>query len=1243
MAQARPKRDMSLPQLPPAAQQDDSSSSIIPRDQFTRKRIKDLHNFITQELKKRGTKTPHVFLPFRLRVDDQKLERFLATIFPNGQMIDTLNESATKRILAGFDEFTLICGLKYLWCRLPNLEIIGWDNYLHFKRLERENGYPKDAFLRLMPKCVSTRAHASIVYDFLDLLVSIASYSQYNYLSGRKISKMASMWAFNSMGNSKLAFYDATAFKENSFISGLELWKKTCIGLFHLFLAFLRAMMPDNEDQLFKGPKSLQSLLSTNSYPPPENLDSIKSVITIPCVHVKTTRRSSDPYALITKIRQNLKFDRKDEFVSVENYTILKNIFLKDSTNEIISTLTDESRRILTRISDNPIPSNYDLYPGWTKDGPPQDPDIPLFSEISITNVTLQDYYIWTWLSSLASDQSSYAKALFGRSIVVEAGLRGFQKWLILTETSISPDEYISRMKGSERPRSKSPLKREKSPLKDLPPPPGSSNGLAPPTVSKNGLLPEVSFQEEPFGMEQYTHEPDHHHHHHQGKPYQGRIGHPKPADDYSQYMRGLNDDDHMAQNFNDLNINKQSGGQQRPRPPPLDLLQQEQPLNVKKVHKKSKEPNGYSNGYSNGHFNPDHSEIPQEQYPQEALQYSAAQDYREPYDNYTTLHDRLEEPQSTEPFDNYYVPSSHHVSKPKEAKAVYDSSHKSPRRKHQDLPPAPMDNRMQDDYSGMSPASYLQEPPVSYSQEPPASHDPYLMPTSRVGNSSPHQAQEIPHAHFGDQYQHYQENHLPPQKEFDNSQFPAQNGEAIPDKPKKKKKKKKSKPKDDFAIPIDQLPEGPPPPLPAELSQQIEHQPQNGDYNNGPGAFNSATQPPPPPEKPETKGLPRHIQHPRAAVKDHQPHEHPLQQSIQIPPHDKTPGGTPSKSSLPKGVSHHNGFSLAGRSQERLHSRAHEAYTGSPPKHGAHSYMMPQNASPPRQNDKNQMKIALPSNSQPGHQMPPDPSPTYSNGSYNGPQSHSPSHHQSEPYPQLPPTHIPNTQRLPPQENPTDQLGNQRSPTGRGPSPTSAYTSHSQPRSHHSGGSPSAQTLQGHMPQKHMHQDPMAHGQMPHQPSYSGSPMHQQPHGHMMSPQTQYASPAVQHMPPQGQQMAPPGPMPRMPSQQMPQQMPMQHQMMPQQQMMPPGQPYYYPPPPPQGYYPPPQGYGYPPQPMYYPPPPQGYYGHPPPQQQHKPKPKPTTSELTMMGMPSVGAKGKNKPQKANLRAALNKGEFGI
>lgn len=80
----------------------------------------------------------------------------------------------------------------------------------------------------------------------------------------------------------------------------------------------------------------------------------------------------------------------------------------------------------------------------------------------------------------------------------------------------------------------------------------------------------------------------------------------------------------------------------------------------------------------------------------------------------------------------------------------------------------------------------------------------------------------------------------------------------------------------------------------------------------------------------------------------------------------------------------------------------------------------------------------------------------------------------------------------------------------------------------------------------------------------------------------------------------------------------------MPVSRSMPPGQPMYgYPPPhiQQQMYFPPPQGYG--PQPV---------------------KPSPTTSELTMMSIPTHGKFNKNKkPNKAGMRAALTQGEFGI
>ncbi|KAF8005411.1 hypothetical protein HF325_000868 [Metschnikowia pulcherrima] len=85
---------------------------------------------------------------------------------------------------------------------------------------------------------------------------------------------------------------------------------------------------------------------------------------------------------------------------------------------------------------------------------------------------------------------------------------------------------------------------------------------------------------------------------------------------------------------------------------------------------------------------------------------------------------------------------------------------------------------------------------------------------------------------------------------------------------------------------------------------------------------------------------------------------------------------------------------------------------------------------------------------------------------------------------------------------------------------------------------------------------------------------------------------------------------------------------------------------PPPQGYFPPPQqAYGYQHPSMMYQAPAGAF--QPPPDQQRPMQPikaKPLTSELAMMNMPPANAFKKNsRPNKANLRAALNQGTFGI
>ena len=550
--------DMELPDIP-GSNARNNERTIIKSDQFTRKKLRGILHLITGELKNRGTKTPHIFLPFRSRIDDTKLELFISKIFPRGELIGMYDEIEVVEILRKFDEFTLICGLKYLWSRLPNNEIIGWDVYLEYKRKEKEAGYPKGAFLSIMPKCLSSPAHASIVYDFLDLLISIASNSQYNYLSGRKIAKMSSLWAFNgSTKPHQSPFYDATLSKENTFIDGLEYWKPSSEALFHLLLSFLRAMLPDNESDTLKLPKTLQSLLITNSYPPLENTDSIKSIITIPCVVIKSTKVSSNVYELLSKVRNTISFSKKDSFLSMENYTILKNIFQKSSTNEIVSSLTEESRRILTRLNSDPIDSNYDLYPGWSKPDLVTDPNIPLFSQINIEDVSLQDYYIWTWLSSLASDQTSHNKKLFGRSIVVEASLKGFQKWLIITEQVLDSEEYIRHFNGPSLEKNKRIMSNES--YKDMPLPP------PPPPSKDSDLLPKYRFNDDDFKIQVLADDDEY--------IYPTQVNDDELSD-YRKYLESLSErqEDELASIFHQKANLKSTDKKatHRPPPPPLD------------------------------------------------------------------------------------------------------------------------------------------------------------------------------------------------------------------------------------------------------------------------------------------------------------------------------------------------------------------------------------------------------------------------------------------------------------------------------------------------------------------------------------------------------------------------------------------------------------------------------------------------------------------------------------------------
>jgi Vesicle coat complex COPII, subunit SEC24/subunit SFB2/subunit SFB3 len=1167
--------EIELPNL--AGPSDRNSLSIIGPDQLTRKKLKLILHLITGELRSNGVKTPHVFLPFRSKIDDDKLEKMLTRLFPDGELLDTRDEAKVQAILRQYDDFTLICTLKYLWSRLPNHEIIGWDVYHEYKRKEKEAGYPKNAFLTIMPKCLLSPAHASIVYDFLDLLISLTANSQYNYLSGRKIAKMAALWAFNSTTRKKSFFYDATYSKENNFIDGLESWKVGSDALFHLLLSFLRAMLPESEMETLRLPKTLQSLLITNSYPPQPNNDSPKSMITIPCVLVKSTKPSSSPYELLSKVRHTVKFQKKDSFLSVENYSILKNIFQKDSTTEILSTLSEESARVLSRITADPISSDYDISPGWAKSDIETDQFIPLFSQVDIHNVTLQDYYIWTWLSSIASDQTSYHKKLFGRSLVVEAGLLGFQKWVVITEQTISSEEYINNFKGS---KTTSPKQRVTSPThssyKDkempLPPPP-------PPPKQTEELLPNIYFDEQDHKIDVQGIEPDENEH-----------------SDYRKYINSLED---LNENefAGDCHIrtsrskNSKSSSNRRKPPSPMDQeylsisqtaqtaalsnlhLSSPQEI-VGELHSPTSRPLSNQSGYATA----------RDSYPtsQRDQYYSPQGAFEEPYDNYETPYELRESHDATkgsEPFENYNIPGAQHT---------------SPNHQHAQQVADPQPQYEQPQYEQLD----LQE-----------IHE-CLLP------------QQLNETDISLSPEYIQE---PQFAALEDSEEARKKKEERRKRRKEKKRKEKEKEKANaamFPFPYGMFPLGPPP--------GMENMPPPGMENMPPNLF----------------PIP-HLMEPVSPKKKDKKKK-------------KREGGSPDRAKVLLNSGSDNVPTIACTSASSESSPA-----------------QPRNEekqSPAQLRNNFQQVLAQPRNEVPAviqKKCLPEV-PTTQHSPQHIPQPNSETRPNSEVSQESLATLwslSPSTRRnpeLPPklgmpyfnQSQPPESVGSPKFGLDNGQeSPSSGYHSSSAVEtlnSHHSSGHRSANNLPiyrsqpaaslGYQSAPHLpHASTQANAgpspQMSQTPRNQKQQPHHQPHHHQTP--TQSAAPAP---PPGGAHPAysqqpyypPPGQQPYYPP-------PGQHQY-----YHPPGQQPYYPPPPgQQPYYPPPgqQPYYPPGQQPYYPPGQQPYYPPAPHPGTHHPGPptKPSTSDVTMMGMPTGSKFNKNKANKADLRAAFNNNTFGI
>ncbi|SCU78204.1 LADA_0A04412g1_1 [Lachancea dasiensis] len=432
----------------PTRNQNSPSKSVDEEDfefynEFSRGNVKDLIHALTQELKRTALDTEYLFLPFRPEQSNEKLLKFLNRVFPLGNGV-AVADGKLDRLIRATDQWTLFQALKYIWARLPEGQVVTWSAYHAFEEREKADGFSPKAFLELMPKCLVSPDHASIVYDFFDLIVTMASNSKRNKMSARKISKMFGIWAFGSDGGRNAATsydFDNGVDKRNedinTFQSGLDQWIPASDAMFHLLLAFIRSFVPHDLNDA-KIPTTLKTILFNNNYPPKDSTAySSETTLTVPIVSLKTTKFSKKPWQLIERCNQLFDFANHDAFAAREDYALLKSLFKKKKNIEGISRkMSKESRRLMKEMSTK----HSTFQAGWASQtcissaGASKGPS----EHLQMSRVNIDDYFIWAWLSSLSHEQTSRKRKIFGRSLILEFEFDGFKKWMVIEESDLN-------------------------------------------------------------------------------------------------------------------------------------------------------------------------------------------------------------------------------------------------------------------------------------------------------------------------------------------------------------------------------------------------------------------------------------------------------------------------------------------------------------------------------------------------------------------------------------------------------------------------------------------------------------------------------------------------------------------------------------------------------------------------------------------------------------------------------------
>ncbi|KAJ5161155.1 hypothetical protein N7492_006547 [Penicillium capsulatum] len=299
------------------------------RTEVAPEEVQELVRGCAHELKARALDVPFLLLPFRPTSDPSAARTFIRNYF--NQSFDKgapVDGDVLAQELRLTEPMVLCSVMKWCWSRLPG-GIVTWEAYELFKVGEQavDSDLARDAFSTFIPISVDSDARTKIIFDFFDLLASIAAHGKSNGLGGRKLSRYAGWWAFEHGDTG------------NGFEASYKNWAAAADATSHLFFAYLRSLSPDmprGVTGISALPISLQTLVEATEYPP--ETPTLLQVTTTKVVMIVDTV-SPTPFALLRRAKN---FEYRDDHWHLQEFA---------NYEDPVKCLTDECLRVLKCIS----------------------------------------------------------------------------------------------------------------------------------------------------------------------------------------------------------------------------------------------------------------------------------------------------------------------------------------------------------------------------------------------------------------------------------------------------------------------------------------------------------------------------------------------------------------------------------------------------------------------------------------------------------------------------------------------------------------------------------------------------------------------------------------------------------------------------------------------------------------------------------------------------------------------------